>query len=106
MVITPGLNVATRQGQDNPSIVDGIHVVAASLAKAAIAEDGKLLLFRPAFALRRRAAKQRFEFPGGVQPVRRQRLQKTGLWRLCRPPGESRDAARDWPSSPASWRAT
>ena len=64
MFAAPEFNVATRQGQDSSSTVDGIGVVAASLAKAAIARDGELLLFRPAFALGRRAAKQRFEFPG------------------------------------------
>src|SRR5260370_36058543 len=63
MFAAPDLNVATRQGQDSPSIVDGIRVVAASLAKAAIAEDGELLLFRPAFALGRHSSRQRFDFP-------------------------------------------
>lgn len=79
MVITPDLNVATRQGQDSPSIVDGIRVVAASLTKAAIAEDGELLLFRPAFALGRRAAKQRFEFPGWHSQFKGKGFKKLGF---------------------------
>src|SRR5258708_13108735 len=54
MFAAPDLNVATRQGQDSPSIVDGIRVGAASLAKAAIAEDGELLLFLPPLSLGRR----------------------------------------------------
>src|SRR5260221_12900224 len=59
----PSLNLAARQGQDHSTIVDGIGVVPASLPEAAIAEDGKLLLFRPALARGRRAAKQHLEFP-------------------------------------------
>ncbi|GHO54171.1 hypothetical protein KSB_26460 [Ktedonobacter robiniae] len=50
--------------QDHALIVDDIGVVAASLAKAATAEDGKLLLFRPAFGLGCRAAKECLEFLG------------------------------------------
>ncbi len=83
--VAPGLNIAARQSQDNSSVVDGIRMVAASLAKATIAEDGKLLLFCPAFALSCCAARQRFEFPGVAQPVQRQRLRKTGLWQFPLP---------------------
>ena len=79
MFAAPDLNVATRQSQDSPSIVDGIRVVAASLAKAAIAEDGELLLFRPAFALGRRAAKQRFEFPGRHSQFKGKDFKKLGF---------------------------
>jgi hypothetical protein len=48
MFAAPGLDVAARQGQDHLSIIDGIGVFAAGLAKAAIAEDRELLLLRPA----------------------------------------------------------
>src|SRR5438128_6942239 len=62
--VAPEFNIAACQGQDNASIIDSIVVVAACLAEATIAQDGKLVLFRPAFALGCRAAKQCFEFPG------------------------------------------
>src|SRR5258708_30866331 len=75
----PSLNLAARQGQDHSTIIEGIGVVAAILAEAAIAEDGKLLLFRPALALGRRAAKQHFDFPGGHSQFEGTDLKKLGF---------------------------
>lgn len=45
--------IAPPEGQDQPPIVEEVGVVAASRTKVAVAEDGKLLLFRPALALDR-----------------------------------------------------
>ena len=72
----PGLDLTVRQGQDHSPIVEGVGVVAARLAKAAVAEDGKLLLLRPALALCRRAAEQGFQFPGGHSQFKGKDLEK------------------------------